>query len=148
MRLKYTLIAVVLLIGAAAVFFFRDPYPKKFSKVVNADVSIRYNNGAYTIYRFGKPFMVKGAAGTSYLKELKEAGGNTIRTWDTVGLAKILADAQANDIAVVVGLPMPYNDDMAAFYDNDAKVKAQFEKYRQLVARYKTSKAVLFWCLG
>jgi len=147
-RLKYTLIAVVLLIGAAAVFFFRDPYPKKFSKVVNADVSIRYNNGAYTIYRFGKPFMVKGAAGTSYLKELKEAGGNTIRTWDTVGLQRILADAEANDIAVIVGLPMPYNDDMAAFYDNDAKVKAQFEKYRQLVARYKTSKAVLFWCLG
>ena len=148
-RLKYILIVIiVLLISAAAVFFFADPYSKKFSKSSNRAVYIRYDNGAYTLYRFGKPFFIRGAAGTSHLKELSQAGGNTIRAWDTTGLQHLLADAEANNIAVVVGLPMPYNDDMDAFYNNDAEVKAQFIKYRELVAKYKNSKAILFWCLG
>src|SRR4051812_13558739 len=112
--------------AVAAIFFLANPYPKKISESSNRAVYIRYNNGTYTLYRFGKPFFIKGGAGTSHLKELSQAGGNAIRAWDTVGLQRLLADAEANNIAVMIGLPMPYNDDMAAFYNDDEKVKEQF----------------------
>ena len=100
------------------------------------------------LYRFGKPFFIKGAAGTTHLAELRLAGGNTIRTWDTLGLDKILTDAERNNIAVVVGLPMPYNENMDAFYNNDKKVQEQFEQYRKFIIKYRGRRGVLCWCLG
>lgn len=148
MKLKLFLGAAFLLICAIAVFFFRNPYPGRFSALSSRSVYIRYSGGKYVLYRFGKPFIVKGGAGTSHLKELSEAGGNTIRVWDTIGLKQTLADAEANNIAVVVGLPMPYNDNMDAFYNNDAKVQALLNQYRILINYYKKKKAVLCWCLG
>jgi hypothetical protein len=111
-------------------------------------VYIDFKNGKYTLYRNKKPFFVKGAAGYTNLKKLKEAGGNTIRIWDTTHLDSIIKDAATNGIAVIVGLPMPYNDDMDAFYNNDAKVEALFIRYRALINKYKGNQTVLSWCLG
>lgn len=148
MRLKYILAIFLVLIGVAIRFFFRDPYPGKFSGASNRSVHLGYANGKYTLYRFGKPFIVQGAAGTTHLAELSAAGGNTIRTWDTVGLDHILTTAAQCNIAVIVGLPMPYNDDMDAFYNRTDKVKEQFESYQALVRKYRNNKAVLGWCLG
>lgn len=109
---------------------------------------IRYNNGRYSFYRFGQPFLVKGGAGTTHLQELHAAGGNTIRTWDTSNLDAILADAERNQIAVIVGLPMPYNDNMDAFYNNDAKVKALLNQYQNIIRKYRSRKTILCWCMG
>ncbi|PUZ22591.1 hypothetical protein DCC81_19335 [Chitinophaga parva] len=149
MRLKYaTLVFLLVVISLAAWFLLRDPYPARSADPSKRSVCIRYEDGKYTLYRFGKPFLVKGGAGTTHLKELKAAGGNTLRTWDTTGLDSILADADRNQLAVIVGLIMPYNDDMDAFYNDDAKVDSQFAAYRQLVRKYRGSNAVLCWCLG
>jgi hypothetical protein len=114
----------------------------------NQLVYIDFKNGKYTLYRNKKPFFIKGAAGYTNLKKLKEAGGNTIRTWDTVHLDNIIKDATANGIAVIIGLPMPYNDDMDIFYNNNAKVEALFIRYRTLINKYKGNQTVLSWCLG
>jgi hypothetical protein len=114
----------------------------------NQSVYIDFKNEKYTLYRNKKPFFVKGAAGYTNLKKLKEAGGNTIRIWDTTHLDSIIKDAATNGIAVIVGLPMPYNDDMDAFYNNDAKVEALFMRYRALINKYKGNQTVLSWCLG
>lgn len=149
MRLTIKLIGAVFILICAVVFFIsNDPYPGRFSGPKKKAVYIRYENGKYTFYRFGKPFYIKGAAGFSHLNELKAAGGNAIRIWDTVGLDKILADAERNDIAVIVGLPMPYNDNMDEFYNDDRKVQAQFDRYERIVRKYRHNKAILCWCLG
>ncbi|MGN6181821.1 MAG: hypothetical protein ACTHNW_21755 [Mucilaginibacter sp.] len=150
MRLLYLTISALflMLVLGGMWFIFKNPYPARFAANQKKTVYIRYENGKYTLYRFGKPFFIKGGAGTTHLPELSAIGGNTIRTWDTVGIDGILADAQRNHIAVIVGLPMPYNENMDAFYNNDAKVKAQFVRYQLLVRKYRNNKAILCWCLG
>jgi hypothetical protein len=111
-------------------------------------VFIHKDGKRFTIYRNGQPFPVKGAAGYTHLAELKEAGGNTIRTWDTVNLGAILDEAQRNGLAVIAGLYLPPSDELSSFYNDSAKVNATYRAFRQVVERYKHHPALLVWCLG
>ncbi len=111
-------------------------------------VYIEFLNGRYTIIRNGKPFIIKGASGFTHLQQLVAAGGNTIRTWDTTGLQKVLEEADRYKLAVVAGLYLPVISRPEVFYDDSLQVKEQFEKYRALIRKYKTHKSLLFWCLG
>jgi hypothetical protein len=120
--------------------------PGQITQEGNA-VSIRHENGKYIIYRSGKPFFIKGAAGLTHFNELKQAGGNTLRTWDTTHLQQILDSAQANNIAVIVGLPIPNNDDIMQYRDT-AVINARHNALQSLVRKYKDNPAVLMWCLG
>lgn len=110
-------------------------------------VYIGQSGGRYTIFRDGRPFTVKGAAGTGQLQALKEAGGNTIRTWDTVQLGALLDEAQASGIAVICGLNIPFSSSLD-FYRDTAAVSALCLAYEQIVTRYKSHPALLMWCLG
>lgn len=110
-------------------------------------VYIKNENGKYTLYRNGEPFLVKGAAGYTNLKRLKEAGGNTIRVWDTVHLANILDSAQANNLAVIVGLPMPPSLKMDEFY-NTPQATVFTKQITAVINKYKNHPALLCWCLG
>jgi len=114
----------------------------------NRSVFIEYKNGKYTIQKDGKPFLIKGASGYSHLEELKNAGGNTIRTWDTTNLSAILNEAKVNNIAVIVGLPMPDNEQIDVFYNDPQQVEVQYKRYANLVHKYKNHPSLLFWCLG
>ncbi|MET4544549.1 hypothetical protein ABIE26_001854 [Pedobacter africanus] len=110
-------------------------------------VHIQEKNGKYTLYRDGKPFYIKGASGDAHFDALKRAGGNTVRVWDTLNLAKILDSAAANEIAVVVGLPV-FNSDYMAFYNSGTKVAKQHEAFKSVISRFKKHPAVLMWCIG
>ncbi|MBB6004305.1 glycoside hydrolase family 2 TIM barrel-domain containing protein [Arcicella rosea] len=114
----------------------------------NRRVFIDYKNGKYTLKKDGKPFCIKGAAGYTNLRALKNAGGNTIRTWDTTNLATILNEAKVYNLAVIVGLYMPYNEQMDVFYNNPKQIEVQFKSYESLVHKYKNHPSLLFWCLG
>ncbi len=118
------------------------------STLKDGKVCIRSENNRYVIYRNGKPFSIKGASGFTNLETLKEAGGNTIRTWDTTNLARILTEAEANQLAVVVGLPMPESEEMDSFYNRPELVEKQLKSYSALINKYKDHPAVLFWCVG
>lgn len=111
-------------------------------------VYIDYKNGKYTLYRNGQTFIVKGAAGYTNLKKLHEIGGNAIRTWDTTNIASILDEAQANNLAVVVGFYMPNSESLKDFYNDTVKVNTQFRAYKKIIEKYKNHPAVLMWCLG
>lgn len=110
-------------------------------------VYIKNQNGKYLLYRNGKPFFIKGASGFTNLKELREAGGNTIRVWDTLNLGSILDSAQANHLAVIAGLPMPSSESMDEFY-NTSKANVYSRKIVDIVERFKNHPALLSWCLG
>lgn len=127
-------------------FLFGCP-PKPVSPAKRS-VYIDYSNGRYTINRNGKPFIIKGASGYSYLQQLVAAGGNTIRTWDTTSLEKVLEDADRYDLAVVAGLYMPVISRPEVFYDDTLQVNAQFIRYKAVIKKYKKHKSLLFWCLG
>jgi hypothetical protein len=117
-------------------------------EVQSRKVFINFENGKYAVYREGKPFIIKGASGFTNLEKLKEAGGNTIRTWDTTNLSIILDEAKINNLGVVVGLPMPENNDMQVFYNQPELAAEQLKDYSALVKKYKDHPAILFWCVG
>lgn len=110
-------------------------------------VYIKKNNGTYTLYKNGKPYHVKGAAGYSNFNTLKNIGGNTIRIWDTTHLARILDSAQVNNLSVIVGLPIA-NSDYPALYNDSIKVATQFKAFKSIINRFKNNPAILMWCIG
>ncbi len=111
-------------------------------------VYIKSERGTYRFYRNGKPFFVKGASGFTNLKALSALGGNTIRVWDTVNISGILDSAQAYHLAVIVGLPMPANQNMDDFYNDDTKVEEHYKNLTATVKRYRHHPALLAWCVG
>lgn len=113
----------------------------------SAKVYIDHADGRYTIVRNGKPFSVRGAGGYSHFRELREAGGNTLRTWDTTNLTQVLDSAQKHEIAVIVGLPLPNSGDLA-FYNDPQITEARYLAFQSLVKRFRHHPAVLMWCLG
>lgn len=113
----------------------------------SAKVYIEHKDGRYTLVRNGKPFSIRGAGGESHFRELHEAGGNTLRTWDTTHLAQILDSAQTQGLAVIVGLPLPNSGDIS-FYNNPEITKTRFRALQSLIKRFRNHPAVLMWCLG
>ena len=109
-------------------------------------VIIEKKNGRYGFYRDGKPFVVKGGAGFTNIKELSECGGNTIMCWDTSKLENIFKEAALHHVAVIIGIDIPRED--MAFYDNKQNVADLFTAYITIVNRYKDNPCLLAWCLG
>jgi hypothetical protein len=136
----------LILVTVAFSFFIRcntSPPDTQHRKVF-----IQKDGKRYTIYRNGQPFLVKGVSGYTHLAEVREAGGNTIRTWDTVNLRAILDEAQRNNLAVIAGLYLPSSEELLTFYKDTAKVNATCRAYRKVVETYKNHPALLAWCLG
>ena len=52
----------------------------------------------------GEPYYIKGAGGENKLKNVIEAGGNTIRTWGTENAQSVLDNAHELGIKVMLGL--------------------------------------------
>lgn len=131
-----------MLIAAVCAGCREGSLPKKKGKVY-----IDQHEGRYTLIRNGKPFLVKGAAGMSDLEMLQLAGANTIRTWDTLNLGFILDSAYAHNIAVIAGFPMPVSG-ILSFYNDTAKINAQYAAFSKVVENYRSHPALLMWCLG
>lgn len=110
-------------------------------------VHITESKGKFRIYKNGKPFIIKGAGGTSQFHQLSKSGGNTLRVWDTTNLSVVLDSAQANNLSVIVGLPV-HDNRFLSFYDNESDVEKQFQQIKQAVNKYKHHPALLMWCLG
>jgi len=113
----------------------------------SAKVYIDQHDGGYTVMRNGKRYDIRGAGGHSHFRELHEAGGNTLRTWDTTNLAQILDSAQRHDLAVIVGLPIPNSGDIS-FYNNPQITQTRYRAIQSVIKRFRNHPAVLMWCLG
>lgn len=120
---------------------------KRVPPVANRKVFIDHEDGKFTLYRNGRPFFIKGGSGYTHLAALHEAGGNTIRVWDTVNLGLILDSAEVNHLAVVVGLPVRYADPLSFYHDTN-EVQEQYKALKQVVSKYKHHPALLVWCVG
>jgi len=144
--LSWILVVFGILLIVAIVIFYLTAGPQNTSKYQGLRrVTIQKKMGRYNFYKNGKPFLVKGAAGFTYIKELSECGANTIMCWDTAKLPNTLKKAAQNNLAVIIGLDIP--NDMA-FYNNRKDVTALYKAYSNIVDRYKNDTSVLAWCLG
>ena len=118
-----------------------------FHEDTQALVHIKKKDKGYLLIRNGKPFYIKGAAGTGHLKELKTSGANTVRLYDTIHLKQKLDSASNIGLAVIVDIPLPQNRGYnAKFYNEDFdQIKI---KIKNLILEYKDHPALLYWNLG
>src|ERR1700760_909971 len=94
-KLSFTSLSLVILLSFCS--------SKRTPPAEKNKVFIDYKSGKFTLYRNGRPFFIKGGSGFTQLSALHESGGNTIRVWDTADLGRILDEAEANKLAVIVG---------------------------------------------
>ncbi|MEO5681779.1 MAG: glycoside hydrolase family 2 TIM barrel-domain containing protein [Chitinophagaceae bacterium] len=121
----------------------REPEP-----TIRGKVYIENIKGKYRLIRNGQPYTINGVCGQTDLKRLVACGGNTIRTYDTIQLGKILDEAQSNNLAVMAGIFMPMSDDRKYSYDDSAWTAQNVAAIRQTVLQNKDNPALLIWCVG
>lgn len=109
-------------------------------------VFIKKTDNGFQLIRKGKPFYIKGGAGNSHFKELSEAGGNTIRLYDTLNLANNLDEAEKYGLSVIVDIPIPRNQ--FDLYSNEQRNLVLKQKVRDLIKHHKKHPALLIWNLG
>ncbi|MEX2381335.1 MAG: hypothetical protein WD490_03040, partial [Opitutales bacterium] len=70
----------------------------------------RGDDGAFLLFREGKPFTIRGAGGHLHLDRFQAAGGNTLRTWGVDQLEReidgvpFLDYVHRRGLAVVAGI--------------------------------------------
>ena len=110
-------------------------------------VEVKRTTWRYELLRGGQPYFIKGAGGGQYPERVKAYGGNSLRTWDTNGAAKVLADANKNGLTVMMGLDVA-RERHGFDYNNPQAVAAQLQKVKAEVLKYKDDPALLFWGIG
>lgn len=110
-------------------------------------VELKLENEGWQIYRGGKPYYINGVGGQSYLDRAVSYGANSVRTWGAGEAIAILDDAHAKGLTVLFGLWV--GCERQGFDYNDAKgVKAQLERFTEVVKTYKDHPAILMWGIG
>ena len=112
-------------------------------------VDIRFQDGRYQIYRFGKPYFIKGVCveDSRNLRLLKNLGGNSVRLYSTIRAAEVLDSANALGLSVMLGLELlPEGPKMD--YGDERAVNEQFNRAKQEVLKYRKYPALLMWSVG
>ena len=110
-------------------------------------VSVVQENGKWQLIRNDKPYYIKGAGGQTFLDEVVQTGGNSIRTWGLDDAETILDEAQKRGLTVMLGLWVQH-ERHGFDYNNEAKVKTQLEAFKKAVLKYKDHPALLLWGVG
>jgi hypothetical protein len=115
-------------------------------------VEIRLGNGAFQLYRGGRPYFIRGAvywgdpAGKFPLKEIASRGGNSVRSGGD--FQRLLDEAHRLDMTVTAGLPMAMESVHHFDYDNARAVREQCERNKAIVLALKDHPALLIWAIG
>lgn len=114
-------------------------------------VKVVKHNEQYSLTVNGLPYEVKGV-GLGYKNDerviaLKEAGGNSFRTWHTSNIEQELAIAKKLGLMVAVGIST--GKELVGFdYDNEEAVAEQFERVTTIIEKYKNHPNVLLWVIN
>ncbi|MEM7431883.1 MAG: glycoside hydrolase family 2 TIM barrel-domain containing protein [Pseudomonadota bacterium] len=108
---------------------------------------MRQTEDGWSLYRGGAPYFVRGAGGDHSIADLAAAGGNSIRTWSTDGLAAILDEAHAHGVTVTAGLWLGH-ERHGFDYSDPLQVAQQLQDIKADVMRYKDHPALLLWGVG
>lgn len=95
-------------------------------------------------------FYVNGAATNNFYAQVKDWGGNVVRTYSTTNNTKLILDeAWSKGLYVNMGLYMKVSKDFD-YSDpaNAAAIQKQFEDHRMYVRRYRNHPAVFCWSIG
>ena len=110
-------------------------------------VEIRQDADGWKVYRGGEPYYINGVGGQVYLDKAVEYGANSVRTWGVGEAINVLDDAHARGLTVLFGLWVGC-ERQGFDYDDSKAVKAQLERFTEVVKAYKDHPAILMWCIG
>ncbi|MDX1761662.1 MAG: hypothetical protein R3218_05865, partial [Christiangramia sp.] len=115
----------------------------------SATVHLEETKNGFRLIRNGEPYYIKGgAASPTFLEELKEAGANTARIYDTLYLQRTLDKAHSLGLAVVVDIPLPKVYIAEEYYEKDELFHLVKSKVEPLVKKFHDHPALLYWNLG
>ncbi|PKV76127.1 glycosyl hydrolase family 2 [Pontibacter ramchanderi] len=142
---KSTIFLFCLLLLSACSFKSSDN--QRYTKT-GRTVEVVKEGEKYTLYRHGKPYFIKGAAGYEHFDKVAAYGGNSIRVWHTdEDTQRLLDEAHQQGLTVMLGLWMEREREGFNYYDKD-DVAAQKERLRAEVLKYKDHPALLMWVVG
>lgn len=107
-------------------------------------------DGVWKLYKGESEFYINGAATNNFYGDVKDWGGNVVRTYGTTDATKaILDEAWAKGLYVNMGLAMKDSDvfDYSSA-SNAAAIAEQLENHRTWVRRFRNHPAVLCWSIG
>lgn len=113
-----------------------------------AKVYVKKTSNGYQLIRNGNPFFIKGSSGNSHFAELKAAGANTLRIYDTLHLQQKLDMADSLGLAVIVDIPVPRFVEPDTIFSNEESMAKLYKGTKKFVTRYKDHPALLYWILG
>jgi hypothetical protein len=114
-------------------------------------VKIVKHHNQYSLTVNGQPYNVRGV-GLGYTNDanivaLKEAGGNTFRTWELTHIEQELAMAEKLGLMIAVGIPT--GKELLGFDYNDKEAVAeQFEQVTTVIEQYKHHPNILLWVIN
>lgn len=97
--------------------------------------------------RGGEPYFVKGAGGETHLPALASRGANSIRTWSTRNLSKVLDEADALGLTVSAGIWLESECSWFS-YSNPEQCEKQRQRVKQEVLQFRDHPALLAWGIG
>jgi hypothetical protein len=110
-------------------------------------VEIRKTANGYLLYRYGKPYFIKGAGGYVHFDKIKEHGGNSVRLWTSHDAKSLLDKAHEHGLTVTLGLNVSHERHGFNYNDKEAVAK-QFEEIKKDVLALKDHPALLMWGIG
>ncbi len=115
----------------------------------NAQVKVELtrDKGQFQLLRDGKPFAIRGVGGDSQLEKLAALGGNSIRTWDTKDLGRILNEAHSHGLTVCAGIWLGHPRHGFDYQNQDAVLK-QLDRSLDAVRKHSKHPALLLWAVG
>jgi hypothetical protein len=114
-------------------------------------VKVVKQDDQYSLTVNGQPYNVKGV-GLGYKNDekviaLKEAGGNTFRTWNLSHIEQELAIAEKLGLMVAVGIKT--GKELLGFdYNDEEAVAVQFKRVTAAIEKYKNHPNVLMWVIN
>jgi hypothetical protein len=143
-RISFALLLMVALIATMRPAATRDTY--KAEGPVPVKVVAKKGEG-WQLLRGGKPYFVRGAGGSQNLELLKQAGGNSIRTWGAENAEKDLDAAYKAGLTVTLGIWLGHKGH-GFKYDDPKMVAEQLAKAKEAAQKYKDHPALLAWGIG
>jgi hypothetical protein len=125
--------------------------PSDNSNQIPSLVKVVKQNNQYALTVNGQPYDVRGV-GLGYSNDenilaLKEAGGNTFRTWELTHIEQELVMAEKLGLMIAVGIPT--GKELLGFdYDNEEAVAEQFVWVTAVIEKYKNHPNVLLWVIN
>ncbi len=109
-------------------------------------VSIVKTATGYQLMRGTQKYFIKGAGGSGRMKQLREAGGNSMRIWGSDQAEPVIEEAHQKGVSIMFGLWLGHKEYFD--YKDPKQVAEQYEKVKADILKYKDSPSVLLWGLG